>query len=81
MRLAQLEEEMRPENIERTLSTYGTTRTVEIRETRRRVLENEKRGVESLLQITSQSRLRLEEDVTAGGSVGVEASTAAVSDD
>ena len=63
MRLAQLEEEMRPENIERTLSTYGTTRTVELRETRRRVLENEKRGVESLLQITSQSRLRLEEDV------------------
>jgi len=63
MRLVQLEEEMRPENIERTLSTYGTTRTVEIRETRRRVLENEKRGVESLLQITSQSRLRLEEDV------------------
>jgi len=63
MRLAQLEEEMRPENIERTLSTYGTTRTVEIRETRRKVLENEKRGVESLLQITSQSRLRLEEDV------------------
>jgi tryptophanyl-tRNA synthetase len=63
MRLTQLEEEMRPENIERTLSTYGTTRTVEIRETRRKVLENEKRGVESLLQITSQSRLRLEEDV------------------
>jgi hypothetical protein len=63
MRLVQLEEEMRPENIERTLSTYGTTRTVEIRETRRRVLESEKRGVESLLQITSQSRLRLEDDV------------------
>ena len=63
MRLAQLDEDMRPENIERTLSTYGTTRTVEIRETRRKVLENEKRGVESLLQITSQSRLRLEEDV------------------
>jgi len=63
MRLAQLEEDIRPENIERTLSTYGTTRTVEIRETRRRVLENEKRGVESLLQITSQSRLRLEDDV------------------
>jgi len=63
MRLVQLEEEMRPENIERTLSTYGTTRTVEIRETRRRVLDSEKRGVENLLQITSQSRLRLEEDV------------------
>ena len=50
MRLAQLEEDMRPENIERAMSTYGTTRTVELRETGRRVLENEKRGVESLLQ-------------------------------
>ena len=63
MRLVQLEEEMRPENIERTLSTYGTTRTVEIRETRRRVLESEKRGIENLLLVTSQSRLRLEDDV------------------
>lgn len=63
MRLAQLEEDMRPENIERAMATYGTTRTAELRETRRRVLENEKRGVESLLQLTSQSRLRLEDDV------------------
>jgi len=63
MRLTQLEEDMRPENIERAMSTYGTTRTAEMRDTRRRVLENEKRGVENLLQITSQSRLRLEEDV------------------
>lgn len=63
MRLAQLDEDMRPENIERTLSTYGTTRTVELRENRRRVLENERRGVESLQQLTSQSRLRLEDDV------------------
>jgi hypothetical protein len=63
MRLVQLEEEMRPENIERTLSTYGTTRTVEIRETRRRVLDSEKRGIENLLLVTSQSRLRLEDDV------------------
>ena len=63
MRLAQLEEDMRPENIERTLSTYGTTRTVELRDTRRRVMENEKRGVESLLQLTTQGRIRTEEDV------------------
>jgi hypothetical protein len=63
MRLAQLEEDMRPENIERAMATYGTTRTAELRDTRRRVLENDKRGVESLLQLTSQSRLRLEDDV------------------
>src|SRR5262245_20524027 len=63
MRLTQLEEDMRPENIERSMATYGTTRTAELRDTRRRVLDSEKRGVENLLQITTQSRLRLEEDV------------------
>jgi hypothetical protein len=63
VRLTQLEEEMRPENIERSLSTVGTTRSVELRDTRRRALNNEKGGAESLLQLTTQSRLRLEEDV------------------
>ncbi|HJZ78762.1 MAG TPA: hypothetical protein VKD91_00390 [Pyrinomonadaceae bacterium] len=63
MRSTQLDEDMRPENIERAMATVGTTRTAELRETRRRVLENEKRGVESLLSLTTQSRLRLEEDV------------------
>lgn len=63
VRLTQLEEEMRPENIERSLSTVGTTRTVELRDNRRRTLNNEKGGVENLLAITIHSRLRLEEDV------------------
>jgi len=63
MRLTQLEEDMRPENIERSLSTVGTTRTVELRDNRRRTLNNEKSGVESLFAITTQNRLRLEEDV------------------
>jgi hypothetical protein len=62
-RLVQIEEDMRPESIERTLSLVGTTRTLELRDTRRRVLENDRRGYESLLNQTSQSRLRLEEDV------------------
>ena len=63
VRLTQMEEEMRPENIERSLSTYGTTRTAELRDTRRRSLETERKGVESLLNLTTHSRLRLEEDV------------------
>src|SRR5262245_10496463 len=63
IRLTQLEEDMRPENIERSMSAIGTTRTVELRDNRRRTLENEKRGVENLLSITSQARLRLEEEV------------------
>ena len=41
----------------------GGTRTAEMRDTRRRVLENDKRGVENLLNITVQSRIRLDEDV------------------
>ncbi len=62
-RLVQIEEDMRPESIERTMNLIGTTRTPELRDTRRRVLENERRGYASLLDQTSQSRLRLEEDV------------------
>lgn len=62
-RLVQIEEEMRPENIERASSLVGTTRTVELRDVRRRVLDNERRGYESLLLQAAQGRNRLEEDV------------------
>jgi hypothetical protein len=62
-RQVQLEEDMRPESIERALNPIGSTRTVELRDTRRRVLETERRGVESLLIQTTQSRIRLEDDV------------------
>lgn len=62
-RQVQIEEDMRPENIDRTMSLVGSTRTLEIRDARRRVLENERKGLESLLAQTGQNRLRLEEDV------------------
>ena len=62
-RLVQIEEDMRPESIERALNPYGTTRTAELRDTRRRALENDRKGYESLLNLTTQSRLRLDEDV------------------
>jgi hypothetical protein len=62
-RMAPIDEDLRPENIERALSGIGTTRTPELRDTRRRVLENERKGLESLLVLTTQSRIRLEEDV------------------
>ncbi|HMJ25925.1 MAG TPA: hypothetical protein VK475_08860 [Pyrinomonadaceae bacterium] len=63
IRQAQIEEDMRPENIERTLNVIGSTRTVELRDARRRLLETERRGVESLLNQTTQGRIRLEEDL------------------
>jgi prefoldin subunit 5 len=62
-RLVQIEEEMRPESIERALNPVGSTRSVELRDVRRRVLDNERRGYESLLNQTAQSRLRLDDDV------------------
>jgi hypothetical protein len=62
-RMAQFDEDLRPENIERSMVGVGGTRTAEMRDTRRRVLENDKRGVENLLNITVQSRIRLDEDV------------------
>ncbi|MET0622653.1 MAG: hypothetical protein ABW250_06725 [Pyrinomonadaceae bacterium] len=64
-RMMQIDEDMRPDSIDRSLivGSVGTTRTTEMRDTRRRVLDNERRGVESLLNQTSQSRARLEEDV------------------
>ncbi|MCA1619981.1 MAG: hypothetical protein LC795_11835 [Acidobacteria bacterium] len=65
-RIMQLDEDMRPDSIDRSVmmvGSIGSTRTTEMRDTRRRVLDNERRGVESLLNQTSASRARLEEDV------------------
>jgi hypothetical protein len=62
-RMTQFDEDLRPENIDRSMAGIGGTRTAEMRDTRRRVLENDRKGVENLLSITTQSRIRLEEDV------------------
>jgi hypothetical protein len=62
-RITQIDEDMRPDSIERSLNPYGTTRTADLRDQRRRILENDRRGYDSLLNVATQSRLRLEEDV------------------
>ena len=63
-RLIQIDESSRPESIDRTLALIGTTTsTTDLRDTRRRVLDNERNGVLSLLNQTAQSRIRLEDDV------------------
>lgn len=68
-RLVQIDEDMRPESIERAVSMIGSTRTAELRDVRRRMFENERRGVENLVNLTSQSRVRLEEDVRQADSM------------
>jgi hypothetical protein len=62
-KIAQIDEDIRPENVERTLNPYGTTRTAELRDTRRRVLDTERRGFFSLLALTADNRTRLEEEL------------------
>jgi hypothetical protein len=68
-KLVQIEEDMRPESIDRTMALSGSTRTSEIRDVRRRVLDIEKRGYEALLSQCVQSRQKLEDDVRSADSL------------
>jgi len=56
----QLEESMKPENIERSLAGVGSTRPEELREFRRRQLSKERDGVLAQLKLVETSRQRLE---------------------
>jgi cell division protein FtsB len=56
----QLEEDLKPENIERSLAGIGSTRPEELRESRRRQLTIERDGVRAQLKLVTASRERLE---------------------
>jgi uncharacterized protein YlxW (UPF0749 family) len=59
-RLRQLDEDMKPENIEKGLAGVGSTRPEDLREHRRRQMEIEKTSVQARLNILTTSRTRLE---------------------
>lgn len=59
-RLRQLEEDMKPENIEKTLAGVGSTHPEDLRQQRRHQMEIEKTSVQSRLNILAASRTRLE---------------------
>ncbi len=59
-RADQLEFDLKPENIERMTANTGSTRPEEMRETRRRQLENERTRARAQLDLMTQSRTRLE---------------------
>jgi hypothetical protein len=59
-RAEQLEESLKPENIERSLAGVGSTKPEELRESRRRQLTKERDGVLAQLKIAETSRQRLE---------------------
>jgi len=60
VRLAQLDEDIKPENIERSLAGVGSTRPEELREARRRQLSIERDGVRAQLQTLETTRVSLE---------------------
>lgn len=64
-RLQQLEEELRPENIERAFAGIGSTKPEEIRENRRHQLTIEKNSASALLKILETSRAGLEAAIMA----------------
>ena len=56
----QLDEDLKPENIERSLAGIGSTKPEELRESRRRQLTIERDGVRAQLKLVATSRERLE---------------------
>jgi hypothetical protein len=65
LRVQQLDENLKPENIERALAGVGSTRPEELREQRRRQLTIEKTGVVAQLEETAALRSRLETSLAA----------------
>jgi hypothetical protein len=60
LRLQQLDEAIKPENIEHALAGIGSTRPEDLREQRRRLLTIERDSVVARLRLLNQSRSRLE---------------------
>ena len=58
--LDQVEYAAKPENVERSMAGYGTTRPEEARDARRRQLENEKVRLRAQIKILETSKTRLE---------------------
>lgn len=61
----QLDEDLKPENIEHSLAGVGTTDAAALRDQRRQQLEREKAGVEEQLQSLTASRSRLEASIAS----------------
>jgi hypothetical protein len=64
LRLQQLDEALKPENIERALAGIGSTRPEELREQRRRQLSLERESVKTRLEELANLRSRLEADIS-----------------
>jgi hypothetical protein len=73
-RAQQLDESLKPENIERSLAGVGSTKPEEVREARRRQLTIEKNGVLAQLKLLETSRQRLETAISNAEALGYQQS-------
>jgi chromosome segregation ATPase len=64
-RAGKLDEDLRPENVERSVATVGTTDAAALRDRRREQLEKEKADVTGQLSEVSAKRARLEAEIAA----------------
>ena len=77
-RLQQMEEDLKPENIEHSLAGIGSTHPEELREARRRQLEIQRKSMQSQLNVLAVGRISLEtaiaradaESYTANSGIG-----------
>lgn len=65
LRLDQLNEDLKPENIERFFAGIGSTKPEDLRAYRRRQLTIERDGVQAQLKILESTRMHLESAITA----------------
>jgi len=68
IRLEELDEELKPENIERALAGIGSTRPEDLREHRRRLLTIERNGLKAQLDLLQDDRARVELAIAAAES-------------
>ncbi|HKC64642.1 MAG TPA: hypothetical protein VKB86_13460 [Pyrinomonadaceae bacterium] len=63
--MEQVDFDLKPENIERSVAAYGSTHPEEARDARKRALENEKNRTKSQLDLMQTSRQRLESAIAS----------------
>jgi phage shock protein A len=78
-RLQRLDEESKPENIEKSLAGVGSTKPEDLREQRRRQLEIERNGIQAQLNLLATSHTRLETAIAQADADAYRQSAAPVS--
>ncbi|HEU5235710.1 MAG TPA: hypothetical protein VFU37_01135 [Pyrinomonadaceae bacterium] len=67
MRLEELDEQLKPESIERELAGIGSVHPEELREHRRKLLTIERNGLQTQLDLLEEERARIEAAIAAAG--------------